>query len=166
MPSDRTVKPATPRDRLGQAGESLVAQWLTGQGWQVLHRRWHCRWGELDLVARSPDGSSLALVEVKTRQANSLDRGGRLAITAAKQAKLIQAAEALLAACPELAELACRFDVAIVQVRSSPPTVTLTGSAAISGETAPHAVALGQVVAIDGYRLVLVDYLANAFDLG
>jgi len=55
---------------LGTLGETLVANWLTAQGWQVLDRQWHCTWGELDLVmARATTGppGQLAFIEVKTR---------------------------------------------------------------------------------------------------
>ena len=37
---------------IGVLGEDIVAQWLQSTGWIILHRRWHCPWGELDLVAR------------------------------------------------------------------------------------------------------------------
>lgn len=37
---------------IGVLGEDLVAQWLQSTGWIILHRRWRCRWGEIDLVAR------------------------------------------------------------------------------------------------------------------
>lgn len=37
---------------IGVLGEDIVAQWLQSKGWIILHRRWRCRWGEIDLVAR------------------------------------------------------------------------------------------------------------------
>ena len=37
---------------IGVLGEDLVAQWLQSQGWVILHRRWHCRWGEIDIIAQ------------------------------------------------------------------------------------------------------------------
>ena len=45
---------AESRLKLGEWGENLVAQWLASQGWQVIQRRWRCRWGELDLIAVQP----------------------------------------------------------------------------------------------------------------
>ncbi|HEY9605145.1 MAG TPA: YraN family protein [Allocoleopsis sp.] len=37
---------------VGELGERLVAGWLQQQTWVILHHRWHCRWGEIDLIAR------------------------------------------------------------------------------------------------------------------
>ncbi len=35
----------------GHFGEDLVAQWLQSTGWIILHRRFSCRWGEIDIIA-------------------------------------------------------------------------------------------------------------------
>ena len=37
---------------IGVLGEDIVAQWLQSGGWIILHRRWRCRWGEIDIVAK------------------------------------------------------------------------------------------------------------------
>ena len=37
---------------IGVLGEDLFARWLQSSGWEILHRRWRCPWGELDLVAK------------------------------------------------------------------------------------------------------------------
>jgi putative endonuclease len=103
----------TPQKRLGDRGEALVAHWLHQRGWQIVAQQWRCRWGELDIVARHPH-AGLAFVEVKTRQRHSLDREGRLAITAQKQRKLWQSAQQFLTQHPQWGELPCRFDVALV----------------------------------------------------
>ncbi|HCF27932.1 MAG TPA: YraN family protein [Cyanobacteria bacterium UBA11049] len=131
---------------IGVLGEDIVAQWLQSTGWTILHRRWRCRWGELDLVARldphyetagGSEGSEgawllgrnpkskielplLAFVEVKTRSKNNWDVGGLLAITPQKQAKLWQAAQCFLTAYPDFADYPCRFDVALVSCQKLP----------------------------------------------
>ena len=36
----------------GQLGETFVSQWLQQQGWTIVAQRWHCPWGEIDLIAQ------------------------------------------------------------------------------------------------------------------
>jgi putative endonuclease len=36
---------------IGALGEDLVAKWLAECGWNILHRRWRCRLGEIDIIA-------------------------------------------------------------------------------------------------------------------
>ncbi|MGI0490135.1 YraN family protein, partial [Pantanalinema rosaneae CENA516] len=117
--SPRSQPQSTATPDPGMLGEALVAQWLQGRGWVVLYQRWHCRWGELDLVIaqREPESDrllSIAFVEVKTRSSGNWDANGLLAITPQKQAKLWKAAQCFLAEHPQLAQLPCRFDVALV----------------------------------------------------
>lgn len=139
-----------PKKQLGDRGEALVAAWLQQEGWKVLAQQWHCRWGELDIVAyHPPPQTCLAFVEVKTRHRGSLDGEGRLAITPQKQQKLWRSAEQFLSKHPRYSELPCRFDVALVvrQVaRNQPALMTL-----------PHSETQSS--------LVLIDYIADAFQL-
>lgn len=105
---------------LGLAAEAFVADWLIAQDWAIESRRWRCRWGELDLVARQMQPIlTIAFVEVKARSRGNWDADGLLAITPQKQAKLVQAAQLFLADRPQWAECACRFDVALVSVQSN-----------------------------------------------
>ena len=156
----------------GTLGENLVAQWLQQQGWVILRRRWRCRWGELDLIAQQASGSqcrlrdtALAFVEVKTRRRWNWDAGGLLAITEQKQAKLRKAAEMFLAQCPELADLPCRFDVALVSFQPLAPRQiqdceigTDAGSPSFG-----QPIILGQPVFATSCQLTLIDYLESAF---
>lgn len=48
----------------GNQGESIAAHYLQSKGYQILERNWHCRFGELDIVAKS--GETLLFCEVKT----------------------------------------------------------------------------------------------------
>ena len=95
--------------RLGGWGEELAARFLEERGWQILARNWRCRYGEVDLIAS--DGRYLAFVEVKLRNS---DRYGQPmeAVTAAKQRRLLTAAQLYLAEHPTT--LQPRFDVAQV----------------------------------------------------
>lgn len=163
--------------QVGCLGEDLVAHWLKIQGWTVLQRRWRCRWGEIDLIAQAPDQAtqaSLAFVEVKTRSRGNWDADGLLAITPQKQAKLCQTAQLFLAAHPALANLPCRFDVALVCCQRSRsvspgeshvsrfPTATTRKASQLQ---MPAQLRLGQPVRFPGYQLTLQNYLEAAFDV-
>lgn len=58
---------AKARRATGESGEELAARWLVARGWSVLARNWRCRSGELDIIARDPEGALVAC-EVKTRR--------------------------------------------------------------------------------------------------
>nr|WP_228035550.1 YraN family protein [Oculatella sp. LEGE 06141] len=152
--------------------ENIVAQWLMSQGWTILHRRWHCRWGELDLVAYSeaiaaqpcPFQAPLSFVEVKARRSGNWDANGLLAVSSQKQIKLWRTAKAFLAAQPQLSEVPCRFDVALVRcevVRSSSP---VANPHLIDGATL-GAIQIGQPIVIAPYRLSIQQYVQNAFNI-
>jgi putative endonuclease len=169
---------ANPRD-VGTLGENLVAEWLQQQGWQILHRQWHCRWGEIDIIALGrdedseinrgnensqfpipnsqfpiPNSQTLAFVEVKTRRRGNWDADGMLAVSAAKQAKLWQTAEIFLSNHPDLVNHACRFDVALVRCESSRQNTDkiLLSTAANS-----------QVALTGSNRFTLQQYIRSAF---
>ena len=63
---------------IGKIGEQFVAQWLTSQGWQILHERWRSPWGEIDLIAQQLDINIVIFVEVKTRKTRNWDQDGIL----------------------------------------------------------------------------------------
>ena len=58
------------RKQLGRWGESVAAQQLESQGFQIVERNWRCRQGEIDLVAQEAD--MLVFVEVKTRRGRGM----------------------------------------------------------------------------------------------
>ncbi|HEY9740742.1 MAG TPA: YraN family protein [Coleofasciculaceae cyanobacterium] len=166
--------PQTPN--IGELGEYLVAEWLQAQSWVILHHRWRCRWGEIDLIAQRYSAQQetllprLAFVEVKTRSRGNWDADGLLAITPPKQAKLWRTAELFLAERPDLASFPCRFDVALVRCdrisqQSGHNETNLSPSAAPIDKTIQvPSVQLGQPIVVAGYRFMLQDYIESAFD--
>ena len=96
----------------GAAAEALAAVFLEGQGLRIVERNYRCRFGEIDLVARS--GAVLVFVEVRARQSEAFG-GAAGSITAAKRRRLVAAARHYLA--KHRVSRACRFDVVLVRGR-------------------------------------------------
>ncbi|MEL6382435.1 MAG: YraN family protein [Cyanobacteria bacterium J06626_18] len=138
------------KKQLGDRGEALVAAWLQQEGWKIVAQQWHCRWGELDIVAYHPlPQLCLAFVEVKTRRRDSLDGEGRLAITRQKQRKLWRSAEVFLSQHPHYSEFPCRFDVALV-----------------ARDVPAHRPVLLRYEGGTQASLALIEYMTDAFRLG
>lgn len=55
----------TQKTELGKKGEDLACRYLVDKGYRILERNFRKPWGELDIVAKSPD-KTLVFVEVKT----------------------------------------------------------------------------------------------------
>ncbi len=148
--------------KIGSLGENLVASWLKTQDYQLLHHNWHCRWGEIDLIALNKSIATLIFVEVKTRSQNNWDELGLLSITPQKQQKIIKTASLFLSGNPQLAEFPCRFDVALVSYQAgdrSSEWLTLDSCQ-------PQHISIGKpVIYPQGYQLTLQTYLLSAFDL-
>ncbi|WP_299484664.1 YraN family protein [Acaryochloris sp. IP29b_bin.137] len=155
--------------QVGEWGETLVCQWLKQQQWQILARRWQCRWGEIDIIAQCsaqpatpqiPD--HLAFVEVKTRRSRNWDADGRLAITPQKQKKLWKTARLFLSQHPHLWECSCQFDVALVQcnpVKKAQPSLTVD----IDQVFQQTELMMGQPINLGTHQISLLDYLESAF---
>jgi len=91
--------------------EDLVARWYENNGYGIVVRNWHCREGELDIVAviTAKSVTTIAIVEVKARASQNF--GTPLeAVTLAKQHKIRIATTKFLAARPDLRG-EVRFDV-------------------------------------------------------
>lgn len=97
----------------GALGEQFAADYLRTQGYCILERNFHTRFGEIDIIAQKDD--ILAFVEVKTRAATMLSTPAD-AVTPAKQKKLITAALQYMQT--HLIDLQPRFDVVAIVTKS------------------------------------------------
>ena len=97
----------------GDRGEQAAARYLEERGCELLAAQWRCRYGELDLVARSRDGV-ICFVEVKLRGAGAIGLP-REFVDGRKRDRLRKAAMAYLLE-TGLDDVRARFDVAEVYV--------------------------------------------------
>lgn len=107
------------RVALGKVGEDLACRELERRGYVIVARRYRCRAGELDIVAR--DGRTLVFVEVKTRGGQRFG-GGAEAVTTWKQQRIVRLALEYIAR-ERLAGCPCRFDVVVVAFHDGRPAI-------------------------------------------
>jgi putative endonuclease len=99
----------------GLSAESRAAAFLMAKGYRILAKRFRTPHGEIDLVVKRRN--LLAFVEVKARA--TLDEAA-YAITPRQQMRIINAAQAWLAAHPDHAEFELRFDAILIAPRRLP----------------------------------------------
>jgi putative endonuclease len=101
-------------DRRGRSAEEAAGLALERDGWTILARRLRTQAGEIDIVAEK-DGL-LAIVEVKARPSLA-DAAASLSVR--QQARLVGAAEILLAQNPHWGIEGVRFDLLLVDAAGS-----------------------------------------------
>lgn len=100
----------------GEQAETLAADFLRNKGLRIAARNYHCRYGEIDLIAR--EGTTVVFVEVRSRASEAYG-GAAASITAAKREKLLKTARHYLAGITPLPP--CRFDAMLVT--GEPPRI-------------------------------------------
>ena len=90
----------------GAWGEALAAEELRRRGYRIVAAGWHCRFGEIDLIAEK--GGYLSFTEVKLRRDDRVAQA-REFVDRRKQERLRTTAELYLAEHP--GTLQPRFDV-------------------------------------------------------
>lgn len=96
------------RRQLGRSGEQEAVRHLIESGYTIVATNYTTRFAEIDIIAATRD--CLVFVEVKAR--TSLKKGlPKEAVHAAKQHKIIQAAQQFLKTQPPSAWRHIRFDV-------------------------------------------------------
>ncbi len=97
---------------LGALGEEHIVRLLKERGAVILERNYHCRFGEIDIIAQ--EGPFLLFIEVKTRKEGGMEEPFE-AITPAKQKKIVLTAGAYIV--EHHTALQPRFDAAAVYTR-------------------------------------------------
>jgi putative endonuclease len=94
---------------IGDTAEAWAARSLEHAGYRITDRNFTVKGGELDLVARAPDGT-VCFVEVRARRDASHGTPAET-VGRTKQQRLIRAAQVYLVTKLRGADVACRFDV-------------------------------------------------------
>jgi putative endonuclease len=113
---DREVSPErVAAFQTGLSAESRAAALLMVEGYRIMAKRFRTPHSEIDLVAKRRN--LIAFIEVKARA--SLEEAA-YAVTPRQQTRIINAAQAWLAAHPDHAELELRFDAILIAPRRLP----------------------------------------------
>lgn len=108
--------------QFGELGEQYVALWLESKGWHILSRNWRTRYGELDIVAITPE-RMVVFVEVKSRH-SAYYGTPQEAVTRSKQVNLRRAAAAwLIDRRNRIPHAGVRFDVITILMDMGQPKV-------------------------------------------
>ena len=94
------------RAEIGAFGEDFTVKYLKKQGYKILERNFHSRFGEIDIIASKKN--VISFVEVKTRGENAI-YSPREAVDFYKQQKCVKTAQMYLV--QSGVELQPRFDV-------------------------------------------------------
>ncbi len=105
------TKPPARNAAVGASGERIAALLLERAGATIIARNWHCRGGELDLVAL--DGETLVCVEVRVR-AEAGHGTAAESIVGKKTRRVLHAVAAFLDTHPEHGDRLVRIDVVAI----------------------------------------------------
>lgn len=103
------------RQLLGRFGEEQAANFLRRKGYELVGLNYRCRYGEIDIIARS--GRYIVFVEVKLRK-DARFAQAREFVTRSKQEKVLAAAKLWLS--QNETSLQPRFDVIEVYAPNAP----------------------------------------------
>jgi putative endonuclease len=103
------------RDR-GRIGEDVACRFLRARGAVIVERNFHCRGGEIDIVARI--AGYLVFVEVRLRSSQRFGSGAE-SVDGRKRQRLVRAARYYLGLHRRAASLPMRFDVISIEPRGT-----------------------------------------------
>ena len=110
MAIERMTQTRRAAESRGRSSEILAALLLQLKFYRILGRRVRTHVGEIDLVARSPQGV-LCFVEVKARRE---DRAALESVATRQRARIVRAASLFVAGKENLARKGMRFDIITV----------------------------------------------------
>ena len=96
----------------GKLGEDMAARYLEANGYTVIARNFHSRWGEIDIIAK--DGDCTVFIEVKARKRTDYGLPCEY-VTPEKIKKIVKTAMVYL----DNQESEMRFDVCEIYLREN-----------------------------------------------
>jgi putative endonuclease len=116
----RKIQVRNIRREIGVLGESLAEKYLQQKDYIVVQKNFRTRFGEIDIIAISPDKKFLCFIEVKMRKQN-LFGSPQEAVDERKTRKILSVAEEFLSSYYKVQELETknlnvRFDVISVEI--------------------------------------------------
>lgn len=113
------------RAEVGKTGENLACEFLKKKYYRILDRNKWKPWGEIDIIARAPDGT-LVFVEVKTleHRASALELEPEDNLTSAKMKKLNKTCQMYVAQNQKLIDekRGWRIDLVAISLRGADGT--------------------------------------------
>lgn len=100
--------------KLGHTGEQIAENFLISQDYQIIQKNFYSRFGEIDIIACSPEGQ-LIFIEVKTRT-NTFFGLPQESITFQKKQRIIKTALHFLKLATTKQPTTWRFDAILVQL--------------------------------------------------
>ena len=91
----------------GEKGEEAAAGYLQGKGYNILHRNYHCKYGEIDIIALYEE--FIVFIEVRSRS-NDLNAAFS-SVSYRKRIKLIRSALDYITNNERFEKFCIRFDV-------------------------------------------------------
>lgn len=101
--------------RIGRQGEEIARNYLKKQGYKILERNFHCKQGEIDIIAR--DKKEIVIIEVKTRTSKSYGEAAE-AVDIRKQKHIYHTAQYYLYK-KKLEKEAVRIDVIEIYIEKA-----------------------------------------------
>ncbi len=99
----------------GLAAEDIAVREYQARGAEILHQRWKCKEGEIDLIARQ--GGVLVFIEVKARKNHA---AAAESLSPNQQQRLLNAANRYLAENGQSLDTETRFDLVTVDRAGRP----------------------------------------------
>lgn len=106
------------RQTVGKLGENIAEKYLISRKWKIVCRNYHCRYGEIDIIAFDYSrNKELVFVEVKTRMNESFGEPQE-SVDFFKRTKILKTALYFLNSASELSFSSWRADVVAVKLNA------------------------------------------------